>query len=369
MPIRFTCICGRRIVVPDEAACREARCSACKRVLGVPPPKDTSSHRTGAPEEAPSRIGPADPVEGLRAYQLSKYFNADTGADAARAGLTHVLNGYWLYVPYALLIGSGVILLRIVRAGTRQQAGEDRLLSALAIGSGLFLMAGFLGCIKDGVFDRSMGIARWFLNCATHFPRVLGTGVLIVPIVACLVFGGMLATEAIAAWNAALMTRALVGLLLIAAGAFLCELLLIPLVIAVLEQTNPFTAVGRAARFVLLHPASLVSMNVVLVLSCAFASGVTVILWWLLEVVCRVIMRPWLFKAIQIFVAGFAGAAVLALPVASLMVLYLSKLPEERLRRIHGRLRGYPSAGWQLWAAIACLAGAMAWLAYRHFPH
>ncbi len=89
MPIKVTCICGKGLTVPDEAAGRRARCPACNAVVNVP----------GSPPEPP----PPEPeplAGGGKMDEVFDGFAADLAKSRERAPqLTQI--------AMALLIWSG----------------------------------------------------------------------------------------------------------------------------------------------------------------------------------------------------------------------------------------------------------------------
>ena len=305
--------------------------------------------------------------EGLSARELSRYFNAESGVDAARSGVTEVLNGHWLFIPYALLGGCVTLLVEMGKSGLKGRVAVQVGLSVVGLLLSIFLMGGFLGCIKDGIFGRAMGLGRMIRHSAAHFLRLAGTSLLMVPIGVGLGIAGMMLMTVVIAMAPGVLLKILLGLVFLVAGLFFLEVMFVPLAVAVLEKTNPIYAIGRGLKFAVVNLGALFSMTLVALFTGGGLVAVLLFLWWMSTLLLSIILPLWLFRGLALFMSGLASAMVLGLIVSSLMILYLSRLPEERLQKIHGRLRGRAPAAWRLYAAIGVLACAMIGLSYHSF--
>ena len=313
------------------------------------------------PSTPPPRVEDEDD-EGIRAGELSSYFNAQSGLDAARSGVMQVLHGHWLFIPYILLAGCLENLTQLVLTRTMGHEG-----TALLIGLGVvdaFLLAGFLGCIKDGVFERAMGIERLLYHGAVNFLNVLGTTIIMAPVFVAALLGltyalfGCLAEPPGFFSTIIRMTIFLTGLV------FLFQICLIPVEVAVVERRNPITSLIRAVRFAVRHAGQVLSLTWV---SASYAITVVFIFycfWWLLSLILFLMLPPWAWVAASSFIVSLVFTSIFGQMVASFMVLYLSGLEEERLQQIKSRLRGPGASPMLLYAAIIALAGGFLGLYY-----
>lgn len=302
--------------------------------------------------------------EGIRAAALARYFNTTTGVEAAKAGALQVWNGYWLYIPYALLIACMANITQLILRGT-----EGKLSAAIAglflpAVFGLFLSAGFVACVKDGVFERAMGIERMFYNAGVHFLRFTGAALLVVPIGVGLAFAGVAAISSVWGLSPLIIKIGIVALA-IAGGLFALELLLMAPLIAVLEHQGPFTALGRGLSFSFRHVWDLITLTVVSMFVGGGIVGAVYLIWWLSRLLFYFIVPPWLFDSLGRFFGGLAAAAIMGQIVASLTLLRLSHIgDEDRLQAIRSRLRGPRAAPLRLYAAIGAAGVALLVLSY-----
>jgi hypothetical protein len=296
--------------------------------------------------------------EGIRAALLTKYFNVQGGIEAAKAGVWQVVNGYWLYVPCALLYGCFFFLaLLLVKASGGGTAGAVAAL-ALPVAGGVFLLGALLGCVADGVFERAMGIERLLAHGLRHAPRVLGAVLLMSPLVA----GVIVLWVLLAAWIAVAggVVMFLLFLFLGMLGSvFVGTVVLTPLAVAVLERVNPFTAVWRGLTFMARHALSIIALTVASVLIGCGSIAVFRMIWFFVKPFLFA-APTWLYMGIEVFMAGLILSALAGQLAASIMLLYLSDLcDEDRLREIQARLRGPAARPRLLYAAIALAAAAL----------
>lgn len=305
-----------------------------------------------------------DTGEGIAADELTRYFNSGSGSEAARAGVTQVLHGYWLYIPYALLAACLYNISGMIAAGMDAnplRASAESLLVTAVI---LFLWAGFIACIKDGVFERSMGIERMFHGALRHFLRFSGAMLLVIPIGVGLAVVGTLVIAGL--WNAVpAVVNVLLVILAAGLGIFSFALLLISPVIAVLEEMNPFLALGRGLLFGLKHIWDLITLTVISMFVGGGVVGMVFFFWWLAKLFLFATLPTWLYEALRLFFGSLGGAAFMGQVLASLMLLYLSNIrDEERLQRIRRRIRGPAAVPVRLYIAI--LLAAIALLCLSH---
>lgn len=315
-----------------------------------------------APRVQARGIAYADEDEGIRASELSRYFNARGGVEAARSGFTQVLSGYWLYIPYALLAGCMSNIAVLLKARTEGQPILAIALSVLPFLFTLYLYAAFVGCIKDGVFERYMGIERMLYHGVKHFLRFTGTVLIMIPVAIGLGIAGVAAVGGAWALAPGILMKLLVVAATAAGGLFFLVYILIPPIVSILEETNPLFAVGRGLLFGLKNIWNIITLTVISLVVVFIACMV----WWFLRIPLWMMLHgwPWLFETVQLFVGGLLGAMLLGLLTASIMVLYLSDLSEEQLHEIRSKLRGPQPVPWRLHVAIGILAVALVGVSY-----
>jgi len=328
---------------------------------------------------APSALPLAQPIdvrqthyeeeEGIQAAQLSRYFNAGSGSEAARSGVTQVLHGYWLYIPYALLAGCLTNLFFVLRMRAQGQLGASIMLFFLPLVCSLYLYAAFIGCVKDGAFERNIGIERLLHNGLKYFLRFAGTFLLMIPVTIGLAFVAVMAVGASWGMAAGWPLKLLIVVTTMIAGIFFLVWISIPPIVAVLEETNPFFAIWRGLVFGLKHVSDILGLTFV---SMLFGGGLIFIIWffwWISRLLLSIMLRqwPWIFDSLEVFFGGLIGAAIMGQIVASIMVLYLSNLDEERLQEIRSKLRGPQAVPWRLYLTIGAATLALFLLArYRY---
>jgi hypothetical protein len=315
--------------------------------------------------------------EGIHAPELLSYFNTKTGIEAAKAGAFQVLHGYWLYIPFALLAGCMVSIAQLIVKATEGNLLATITWLLLPALCSLFLCAGFVACVKDGVFERSMGIERMFYNAGVHCLRFAGAALLMVPIGVGLALAGVAIIGSV--WEPApILVKIGIVALTPAAGLFALELLLMPPVISVLEHRSPFPSLGRGLLFSLRRVWHLFTITIVSMCVGWGIAGATYLIWRLCRSLLDYALRTWNFELLQQswlldslgqFFGGLVSAAVLGQLVASLMLLYLSHVgDEERLQQIKDRLRGPAAVPLRLYAAIVAAAIALLALNYFRIP-
>ncbi len=325
------------------------------------------------PAAAPRPAAPVydeDSDEGLSARELTRYFNAEGGIDAARSGILEVINGHWLYFPYALISGVQTVLMQIL-LGLAQESGQSVLAFGLVILNsllGLFLLAGLFGCIKDGIFNRYMGIGRLIHHSIFHSLRFAGTVLLMAPVGIAMGVGYAAAVAGIMAIAGQDVLLFLILLALLAfPGLVGFTVFFIPPVVAVVENANPFVAFGRGMKFAVTKVFSLFVLTIVVMFGGGGLVFVIWFFWWIFSILLLLFLPPWLYQALQTFMGSLVIAGVFGLIFAAVMILYLSHLPEERLRAIHIRLRGPPPRPGALYITMAILSVLLLLLSYLHY--
>ncbi len=324
----------------------------------LPKPSGLPVARAAAePSRAPRTAEPEDD-EGIRAAFLTKYFNVQSGIEAAKAGVWQVINGYWLYIPCALFFGCVFFLAMMLIKWTGGSVAGGTLVLALPALGAVFLLGALLGCVADGIFERAMGIERFLAHGLRHFLRVLAVTALLSPLIAAAavlwgVLGGWMAAEGGFLMLLFFLVIGLLGSVL--AGA----VVLAPLCAAVLEGGNPLAALLRGLLFIVKHPWWFLSLSLASVVIGCGSIALFRMLWafvkpWLFSA------PPWLYGGLEAFMAGLILSALGGQLAASLMLIYLSQIgDEERLREIESRLKRAPAARPALlYAAMA--AGAVA---------
>ncbi len=335
------------------------------------------SRQKPEPPQAPRAAVPVAPVvergeaplaedeeEGIRAREISRYFNVRSGSEAARTAVMQVLNGYWLYIPYALLGVCMNYVFVLVRSRAQGSVGAAIALLFLPIVFSLFLWSAFIGCIKDGIFERLMGIERMLYHGAKHILRFTGTCILMVPVGIGLWLAGVAGAAAVAelAPDLTLKIAIIIGAVLV--GMFSLVWLMIPPVVSIVEQTNPIFALGRGLLFGITHLWDLITLTVMSMLIAAVTALVVYLIWWMSSLLLLMVLPLWLFAALANLVGSFVGAAIMGQIISAIMLLYLSNLKEEDLQRIRAKLRGPRTTDWRHYASIGVLAVAMIVLSY-----
>ena len=297
--------------------------------------------------------------EGIHSPELLAYFNAKTGIAAARAAVMQAPRGYRVWILYALLAACMFNIAQLALSATAGNAPAAVACLALPSLFSIFLWAGFAACVKDGVFERTMGIERMFYNAGVHLVRFTATSLLVAPIAVGLAWAGTAAIEAL--WGpASFIERAGIVALAFAAGLFALELLLMPPVISVLEHRNAFSSLARGLLFGLRHSWELLTIMVATMVLFWAAAGAIYLFWWLANLLLSSVLPAWLFDAAKQFLCGLIGIALIGQVVASLMSLYLSHVgDEEALQDIRDKLQGPSAVPMRLYGTIAAAAVAL----------
>ncbi len=297
--------------------------------------------------------------EGIHSPELLSYFNAKTGIAAARAAVMHAPNGYLLCVLCALLAACMVKIAQVALSVTAGNAPAAVACLALPALFSVFLWAGFVACVKDGVFERTMGIERMFYNAGAHLLRFTATSVMVAAVAVGLALAGKAVIEAL--WDPApFLGRAGIAALAFAAGLFALELLLMPPVISVLEHRPAFSSLARGLHFGIRHSSELIVIAAASVVLFWAAVGAIYLFWWLANLLLASALPVWLFDAAKQFLVGLIGAALMGQVVASLMFLYLSHLgDEEALQDIRDKLEEPAAVPMRLYGTIGAAAVAL----------
>lgn len=312
----------------------------------------------------------ADDEEGIRAYELSSYFNADTGIAAMRSGVYQVLNGYWLFIPYVLITGCMSNVMQLLLTHTAVQPGAAiGMLAAYAL-FGVFLLGGFLGCIKDGVFERAMGIERLLYHGAMNFLNVLGMCVIMAPLFAVAFWGLILVVAAMAIWlGPGFLSLVLCPWAFLFGFVLISQVCLIPVEVCVIERRNPITSLIRIARFIGHHAGQLISLTLASAAHAVFLLFLLSLIWFFVNLWLLILLPFWLRVALSTLAGSLMWTLVFGQMIASFMVLYLSGTDEGHLQEIRSKLRGPGANPILLYAVILILAGSFLALVYHnHVP-
>jgi hypothetical protein len=307
----------------------------------------------------------ADDGEGLSAQNLERYFNITGGVEAARAGALQVLNGLWLYVPYTGIVAAlGSLHVLAVTQWARNPT-ERVLLSVLVGMVSLFALVGFTGCIKDGVFQRGMGLERLAYHGVTRLVPYALALLLQAPLVVGAVLGlsaGLAA--AIASPVPFLGKAALVVALGVAAVGVFAILMLAP-VLTVLERRGPIRALGHAVRFGQRHFFKLVAMSIALVFIGTGTTGIVYVAGRLVWPLLLGLPGP-LLRLLSDALGSLVSSALMGQFLASIMLLYLSHVgDEEELQRIRRTCSGPRVRPWVYWAGVGLIWLAALMLAFQ----
>ena len=291
--------------------------------------------------------------EGIRAADLTQYFSVTKPVDAAVAGIYQVLNGYLLYLPYAGLLAVAARLSGILAHHASEDA-EAQLV--LGIGFGLFILfawSGFVGCVKDALFQRDFGIERFAYYGIIHFLR-FGLSVLItVPL--WVGWGYVFAKLWVWVMGLAInwMLKVLIGfsVFTLPAGVGL-GLVFIPC-LAVLEQTNPFDAALRGTKFAVRYAHKLVGLAVTLLLIGGVSTSVLTLFYTMARAMLWAVLPQLVYDTLNVLVLSVVAAGMSGETLASLMMLYLSHEEDnERLKRIQSKIKGPYCRVWPVYAAM-----------------
>ena len=296
--------------------------------------------------------------EGIHAGDLQRYFNATGGVAAARAGILQVLNGYVLYIPYActlavLSAGAGFLI--------HKCSGSVGAQIAITAGAALLFVAawvGFVGCIRDGIFQRYMGVERFLYYSVARLPWFLVACILVVPLVLGVFFGMTAAIGQVWVWGAAnnapffafLLTLVVVYL----AVFFLLLCFLIP-ALTVVEGTDAFRAFAHGIIFIVFN------LHRLLALACALVviGGVAVFVMWILMKIglafFGTLMPDVMKDVLRDVIATFLLAGIFGEALCSILLLYLSHVDDpERLEQVRRAAKG-PSGANPTLLYIACV--------------
>ncbi len=281
--------------------------------------------------------------EGLVATDLTKYFNANTGFQAAIAGVYQVIHGKHLYLPYA---GMAALITITANMMFSKWEGEPALLiigSLLWGAASVFILAGFVGCIKDSIFQRSFGIERMFYHSAVNFPVVLGACIVAFPGELAVWFLGFKAIGGVAGLETSWSLRAIAVMGLFVVTVVAVQIAALVPTIALLERIDPIRALMRTVSFGSKNFFKIVVLSVVIVVVMAMALLVLFMVQFLLGIF-GMVMPIWLLYVLNMLLQGCMAAAVSGSMIAGIMFLYLSMVgSHERLERIRRGIRG-PSA-------------------------
>ena len=322
--------------------------------------------RTGAAVAVSGEVAEADEsIEGIRQRELSSYFNAVGPIDAAWMGMLHVRHGMLLYLIYACLSAAtarGVVLLRHYAADGSQGLLVGQILLACA---SMYFLAAFLGCIKDSVFQRYLGIERFFYHGGRYFLWFTLTCLVIAPAYAGIGLGCAALIRRVAAASAGFFGVLLVAIVLGLVAGTLCLALACPIVVGVVEAADPIRALGRGLGFAFRHFWKLAGLVVSLVVVSGMSVGG---LYFLLVFVTPMFLRalpPPVYDTIQVMIGSFFYAALLGLASESLMLFYLSNLgDEEKLQQIQGTTAGPGANALLLRGSVVVLVGMVVGAGY-----
>lgn len=291
--------------------------------------------------------------EGIRTTELTKFFSATGPVQAAMAGVQQVIGGFVLYIPYAGLLAAAVHGFAIMKSFAKDDPTTGIVLAVVSGLFSLFMWAGFVGCVKDGVFQRFFGIERLLHHGATHMLRFGLTVLLSVPLWIGWWLGTALALGGAIGLPLSWWVKVPLALVTcVAAVAFALWLLFLPS-LAVLEQTNPVTAVIRGTRFVCRQGHRIMGLAVTLL----FLGGIGVGWLWLFytgaKTMLWAVMPPVAFHTLNLLMTSIIVSGLWGDVLASLMMLYLSHQDDnERLLRIQSKLKGPHCRAWLVRVAM-----------------
>jgi hypothetical protein len=331
-----------------------------QREPAVSPPPQTAPRRATCDEEGPEE------EEGIHADELTRYFNVRGGVDAVRSSVLQVLNGHWLFLPYALLSASMARLFDLLHARAEGSMALTVVLGLAPVALTLFLWAGFVSCVKDGVFERGMGIERLIAGAAHQFFRFTGTILLVLPIAIGVVIGGNIVIGIL--WeDASLIGRIVTVVGSFALGLFTTTFLMVPPVIAAIEDQNPLRALTGGFAFIGRHLWDLVAMTLASFALWAVAILVLGYCYYMLAPMLFSLPR-WASATLMHLAFGLIGAEMMGQVLAALMLLYLSNIrEEERFERIRRRLPHVGARPALLIGVIVVLAALLPCLEYKQF--
>jgi len=295
-----------------------------------------TGQRMGIPTMAQG-TDPGDSLCGLRG-DLVSYFNTTGGIDAAKAGISQVLNGGWLYLPVALigvLIWEAQLLLQ----------GDPSVVFAfgflgLTIVVGTLSYSGIIACVRDGIFQTEFGIKRLGYNSVFSWPAMIIGSLLNIPFV--LLIGGL---SFIISWvmAAGMGPGAVVAGFVIAGGGvtwFMFMSLLFP-VAMVFEGGNPIEQFKNVITFGFRNALQIATLAVAQIV---ISLGVLFTFWMLHFLVGGLIgnfLPVGLWTVIKKILGGFLFAELFGLAVSSVAMLYLSSIEDgSRLTAMGNRVKG-----------------------------
>ena len=279
--------------------------------------------------------------EGLRARDLANYFNATEGVEAAKAGVLQVLNGFWLYLPYAAImacLGSLHVIALAKWASTPRQA---LLWSIFFVALELVVFVGSLGCLKDAIFQRDMGIERLFYHGFRRLIPFFIAAVMTAPLAIAMFLGLSALFVALWTWDFTLFVKLPLYITWLLAATLCFEIVMFIPALTVLEERGPIMAAYNGLKFAAFRIWPIITMCVALL----FIGGGVALLVWILHkaaVLWLYLMFPdWVNLLISNLVSSFVLCAILMEIMVSMMLLYLSHVEDpEELEHIRQTCKG-----------------------------
>lgn len=273
--------------------------------------------------------GQPDPriAAGLHAADLVSYFNITGGVEAAKAGITQVLNGMWLYVPLALISAimwqvGAILMAKDWAAGLVFAAVLQPLV-------GTILFAGLIACVRDGVFQLEFGIERLLYNCARYWPSFVLGVLLNVPFWALAGVAGVALAKVIGSETLGLSAKIALAIPLGLGGVIWIGLLGLLLPVAtVIEGGSPVKLFDHVLRFGLTQAHKLFALGVCIMLIGGGSVAFVGFLYINVGPSLVAVMPFALFAALSLIAVSIISFGYLGEIIASLSLLYLSSIED-----------------------------------------
>jgi len=305
-------------------------------------------------------------LEGLGTTDLSVFFRETGGFEAAVAGGRQVLSSFGFYLAYA---GFAAVFAGLYGLAFTHWAQPPALKWTLV---GLFglvsfaLLAGFVGCIRDSIFQHDIGLERVLYDAVMNFVVFLLAFLVTAPLWAAAAYGAFVLFHSVWSMAGDFMVKALLTAGLVAAMVFVFELLALTPALAALHRVSPFEALGRAFRFGKRHFLPALIMSITLFLIGGGVVGIALLIRNLASPALKG-LPPFAAKGIMELLGALLAVGLAGAFLTSLMLLYASNLGDEAsLQRIHRHCAGPRTRPWLLWVSVVLLfAVAIALTHYR----
>ena len=291
--------------------------------------------------------------EGIHAPELTRHFCVPGPVQAMLAGVFQAATSGALQVLWAALLAAAARLAGVMVHYTDGHIGRKWLMCSGSCVFAAFLWTGFLGGVKDRVFERVFGIERYLHHGLTHLPRLCASFALTLP----LWIAGGVACDRGMAWMLGLClgwpAKAAIGsLMLVIAVAAGLSLLLVPTV-AVLEQTGPLAAVTASARFLLRQGHNVLGLAAALTVLAGLCASVLWGFYTLANMMGPSTSPHLVYDTLNVLALSAGVGGLMGAGSAALMMLYLSHQNDnERLLAIQAKIRGPHCLPWRTRAAV-----------------